>query len=245
MNKVFMPVTLNFSLNQFCVLFLKIVSHLVFGMFLLLIGGICVIGAYHTTTYFISNALTFYMYFVLPITTLYFAYRVPLLLNPIYSLLYLILVFFQIVLFYLFIGAEFLAFVFLIVYVGAIAILFLFVIMLLNVKELSSIIKEDSIRPHSFFFIILLTVFTNFFIFLTFELETFCLLSNSNYLANELYSSDSLVFFINYQFHDIQLFSHLLYDYYNYLFFVVSVLLLTAMLGAIVLAASTFDEIKV
>lgn len=54
--------------------------------------------------------------------------------NPVYSVLFLILVFCNTAGLLLLVGLDFFALVFLIVYVGAIAVLFLFVVMMLNVK---------------------------------------------------------------------------------------------------------------
>lgn len=56
--------------------------------------------------------------------------------NTVYSVLYLVLVFFNAGMLLLLFDAEFLAFIVLIIYVGAIAVLFLFVVMMLNVKLL-------------------------------------------------------------------------------------------------------------
>ncbi len=53
--------------------------------------------------------------------------------NPVHSVLWLILAFFNAAGLFLLIGAEFLAFLLVIVYVGAVAVLFLFVVMMLNV----------------------------------------------------------------------------------------------------------------
>ena len=53
--------------------------------------------------------------------------------NPVHSVLWLILAFFNAAGLFLLIGAEFLAFLLIIVYVGAVAVLFLFVVMMLNV----------------------------------------------------------------------------------------------------------------
>ncbi|MDP8994109.1 MAG: NADH-quinone oxidoreductase subunit J [Pseudomonadota bacterium] len=53
--------------------------------------------------------------------------------NPVHSVLWLILAFFNAAGLFLLIGAEFLAFVLVIVYVGAVAVLFLFVVMMLDV----------------------------------------------------------------------------------------------------------------
>ncbi len=53
--------------------------------------------------------------------------------NPVHSVLYLILVFFNAAALFLLTGAEFLAMILLVVYIGAVAVLFLFVVMMLDV----------------------------------------------------------------------------------------------------------------
>ena len=53
--------------------------------------------------------------------------------NPVHSVLWLILAFFNASGLFLLIGAEFLAFLLVIVYVGAVAVLFLFVVMMLDI----------------------------------------------------------------------------------------------------------------
>ena len=60
--------------------------------------------------------------------------------NPVHSVLFLILAFFNTAGLFLLIGAEFLAMIVVIVYVGAVAVLFLFVVMMLNIdfQELRS-----------------------------------------------------------------------------------------------------------
>ncbi len=54
--------------------------------------------------------------------------------NPVYSVLFLILAFFNAAALFLLIGAEFIAMILVIVYVGAVAVLFLFVVMMLDIK---------------------------------------------------------------------------------------------------------------
>src|SRR3954471_8606591 len=54
--------------------------------------------------------------------------------NPVHSVLFLILAFFNAAGLFLLIGAEFVAMILVIVYVGAVAVLFLFVIMMLDVN---------------------------------------------------------------------------------------------------------------
>src|SRR5215469_1547315 len=53
--------------------------------------------------------------------------------NPVHSVLFLIVTFFNAAALFLLIGAEFLAMILVIVYVGAVAVLFLFVVMMLNI----------------------------------------------------------------------------------------------------------------
>jgi NADH-quinone oxidoreductase subunit J len=53
--------------------------------------------------------------------------------NPVHSVLFLILAFFNTAGLFVLIGAEFLAMILIIVYVGAVAVLFLFVVMMLNI----------------------------------------------------------------------------------------------------------------
>jgi len=54
--------------------------------------------------------------------------------NPVHSVLFLILAFFNAAALFLLMGAEFLAFIMVIVYVGAVAVLFLFVVMMLDIN---------------------------------------------------------------------------------------------------------------
>jgi NADH-quinone oxidoreductase subunit J len=54
--------------------------------------------------------------------------------NPVYSVLYLILAFFNAAALFLLLGAEFIAMILIIVYVGAVAVLFLFVVMMLDIN---------------------------------------------------------------------------------------------------------------
>ena len=62
------------------------------------------------------------------------AFMVVLSRNPVHSVLFLILCFFNSAGIFLILGAEFLAFILVIVYVGAVAVLFLFVVMMLDVE---------------------------------------------------------------------------------------------------------------
>ena len=89
--------------------------------------------------------------------------------NPVHSVLFLILAFFNAAVILFLFDVEFLGITFIIIYVGAIAILFLFVVMMLNVK----IITFDLTKFYFlcflifiiFFLQILILTFKNFFQF--------------------------------------------------------------------------------
>lgn len=66
--------------------------------------------------------------------------------NPVYSVLYLVVTFFCVACHYLLLNAQFLAAVHLIVYAGAIMVLFLYVIMLLNLNQKDEVQKGTLFR---------------------------------------------------------------------------------------------------
>jgi len=75
-------------------------------------------------------ALFFYLFSAVMIAS---AFMVISSRNPVHSVLYLILAFFNAAGLFLLLGAEFLAMILVVVYVGAVAVLFLFVVMMLDV----------------------------------------------------------------------------------------------------------------
>jgi NADH-quinone oxidoreductase subunit J len=66
--------------------------------------------------------------------------------NPVHSVLYLILTFFTITIHYILLNAQFLAIVNFIVYMGAIMVLFLFVLMLLNLNVDTEPAKSNIVK---------------------------------------------------------------------------------------------------
>ncbi len=76
------------------------------------------------------GAAFFYMFAFIAIAS---AVMVVVSRNPVHSVLYLILTFFNAAALFLLTGAEFLGMILLVVYVGAVAVLFLFVVMMLDV----------------------------------------------------------------------------------------------------------------
>jgi len=82
--------------------------------------------------------------------------------NPVHSILFLILTFINSSFLLMFLGMDFLGLSLIIIYVGAVAILFLFIVMLINFKELDS--SENIIKFLPLGFLIFLNVYMNFFI---------------------------------------------------------------------------------
>ena len=76
------------------------------------------------------HTLAFYLFAVMVITS---GALVVLARNPVHSVLWLILAFFNAAGLMVLVGAEFIAMLLIIVYVGAVAVLFLFVVMMLNI----------------------------------------------------------------------------------------------------------------
>jgi NADH-quinone oxidoreductase subunit J len=79
--------------------------------------------------------ITTYLFYLLSFLAIMFALMVVFSKNPVHSVLYLVLTFFTIAGHYVLLNAQFLAAVHIIVYAGAIMVLFLFVIMLLNLNK--------------------------------------------------------------------------------------------------------------
>ncbi|HQQ93426.1 MAG TPA: NADH-quinone oxidoreductase subunit J [Bacteroidia bacterium] len=83
----------------------------------------------------LGYTVTQWIFGILAFLAILFALMVVFTRNPIHSVLYLVLTFFCIAGHYLLLNAQFLAVVHIAVYAGAIMVLFLFVIMLLNLNE--------------------------------------------------------------------------------------------------------------
>ncbi len=158
--------------------------------------------------------------------------------NPVHSLLALIFCFLSISIILIASSAEFLGYLFLIVYVGAIAILFLFVIMLLNVRQLTATTQPILPRPTNFFSGVFAAISScivlKFLTGLFFAIEG--VTKNGDVVVHLLPSA------VNYRGADILAFSELLYTQHAALFTLATLLLLSAMIGAIVLAANSAEQ---
>jgi len=155
--------------------------------------------------------------------------------NPVHSVLFLILTFFNAAGLLLLLEVEFLAMVFVVVYVGAIAVLFLFVVMMLDIKIHRQ--SEDFFRYLPI----------GGLIGIVFLLEIFLVL-NGDYIPlvqGEMYGSSYIQWTERVDFlSNIEVIGQLLYTFYFYYFLVASLILLVAMVGAIVLTMQTNHTIR-
>lgn len=154
-------------------------------------------------------------------------------LNPVHSILWLIVAFVNTTAFFILLNVEFIALIFLIVYVGAIAILFLFAIMMLNLTSLSG--GEDT-SNYSFAGLIIGIVFL-------FEVWVW----QNYYKAFSIFPVNLTQ--LNYwdcvaSHTNIEIIGRILYTEFYYLFLVASFVLLVAMIGAIVLTHDINTRIK-
>ena len=169
--------------------------------------------------------------------------------NPIHSILYLILVFCNVSFVFILLDIEFIAIIFLIVYVGAIAVLFLFVVMMLNIKivELSGIFWRYALLGlgitllflSELFFVLfnnqIYPRFEDFFYVKTLVFD-YNLVSPSPLFAI-IKSKDSFNYILgfSYTFSNTELLGWYVYTYGVYIFFLLGLILLVAMVGSIVL----------
>ncbi len=86
------------------------------------------------------------LFYFIAFLSIFFALLVIFSRNPVHSVLYLIVTFFTFTIHYILLNAQFLAIVNFIVYMGAIMVLFLFVLMLLNLNENQSSSKSNLLK---------------------------------------------------------------------------------------------------
>jgi len=140
--------------------------------------------------------------------------------NAVYSALFLVLNFVTVAVFYLLLGAPFIAMAQITVYAGAIMVLFLFVIMLLGTDELAPSKSLPWQRPLAALLAVILTVESIYIIFSRAQLDVTTLSPDAS--LNTMESLRAMA---------MELFNDYLLP-----FEVTSILLLVAMVGAIVLS---------
>ena len=150
--------------------------------------------------------------------------------NPVHSVLWLILAFFNSAGLFVLMGAEFLAMVLVVVYVGAVAVLFLFVVMMLDVNF-------QNLRQGA----------TNYamiggIIGVVLLLELIFLLGSAALLPDAVGGAQPIpAFDVMSNTHAI---GYVLYTDYFYLFQIAGMVLLVAMIGAIVLTLRQRDGVR-
>jgi NADH-quinone oxidoreductase subunit J len=151
--------------------------------------------------------------------------------NPVHSVLFLILTFFNAAGIFVILHAEFLAMILIIVYVGAVAVLFLFVVMMLDFKL--SIDKENILQYTPIGLFIGLVFISELIIVL---INTKLDLNNIQILANPISNYEGLT--------NTEALGSVLYTDYILYFQLSGVILLVAMIGSIVLTLRERDGVK-
>ena len=166
--------------------------------------------------------MTIFLFFIVSILIITSSLLVITSKNPIHSVLFLILVFFNTSILFLFSNAEFLAMVVLIVYIGAVAVLFLFVIMMLDInisKLRQTFLNYLPIGLLVGFIILLELIYVVSQSKLNFT-ETIS--TNNNNISNQMLDNTKTI-------------GNILYTDYFLLFQISGIILLVAMIGAIFL----------
>jgi len=143
--------------------------------------------------------------------------------NPVHSVLFLILAFFNAAALFILLGAEFVAMILVIVYVGAVAVLFLFVVMMLdiNFRELRQGI--NTYLPFGIFVGVVLFIELAFLVFQNWVVPA----GAGQSIAAPTPALDHAS--------NTRALGQLIYTHYLYVFQVAGLILLVAMIGAIVL----------
>jgi NADH-quinone oxidoreductase subunit J len=149
--------------------------------------------------------------------------------NPVHSVLFLILTFFNAAGLFVLIGAEFLAMVLVVVYVGAVAVLFMFVVMMLNVNYVR--LREGALQY--------LPVGALVGVVLLVELVLVAgtwTLAPTTAAVDPLPTTDGVT--------NTEALGNLLYTEYFYLFQAAGVILLVAIIGAIALTLRDRGDVR-
>ncbi len=167
----------------------------------------------------ILQALAFYVFAAITVAS---AAMVVVSRNPVYSVLFLILAFFNAAALFLLIGAEFIAMILVIVYVGAVAVLFLFVVMMLDINLTE--LREGFLEYFPVGALIGAVVFAELLLGVG-------IIGSGSTTIEGLNTHGAQVMAID----NTRAIGQVLYTQYFYLFQVAGLVLLVAMIGAIVL----------
>lgn len=168
------------------------------------------------------------------VIAIYSSFFVISVLNPVYSVLFLVLVFLSVSGMFFILQLEFLPLSLIIVYVGAIAILFLFVVMMLDIKVTSSsnnffkYLPITSVIGGGVFFVVFFRLKTDF-VFPGYPEMPF-------HAVSWFYSIDKMP--------NIEAIGQVLYTHYFILFLISGIILLVAMIGAVSLTLQFNKKVK-
>ena len=178
----------------------------------------------------LAHSLFFYFFSTIAV---FAAIMVTVSRNTVYSVFFLILVFINISILFIMIGAEFLGMIMLIVYVGAVAVLFLFVVMMLNITE--QLIKPSSRKG------LINNISVGSIVGVIIFLELLVVVGGWKYKGTFVPLS---VINLNLDISNTHALGNILYTDYIHLFQISGMILLIAMIGAITLTFSKRENIK-
>ena len=151
--------------------------------------------------------------------------------NPVHSVLFLILAFFNGAGLFVLVGAEFLAMIMVIVYVGAVAVLFMFVVMMLDINFVE--LRQGFLQYFPIGLLIGLILLVELILILT-----------SQFKEPQILAVSSLPIPPIKEIENTKALGNVLYTKYIYLFQAGGMILLTAMIGELVLTLRTRPGIK-
>ncbi|GER01419.1 NADH:ubiquinone oxidoreductase subunit J [Iodidimonas gelatinilytica] len=172
------------------------------------------------------TALAFYLFASI---TVFSGFMVIASRNPVHSVLFLILAFFNASGLFLLLGAEFLAMLLIIIYVGAVAVLFLFVVMMLDINYTE--MREGFLQYLPIGALIGLIVLVELIMVVgVWQVAPEIIATPAVAVAPDLTNTEAL--------------GAVLYTQYIYAFQAAGIVLLIAMIGAIVLTLRTREGVK-
>lgn len=176
----------------------------------------------------IATAIAFYLFAGITVAA---GFMVIASRNPVHSVLFLILAFFNSAALFVLLGAEFLALILVIVYVGAVAVLFLFVVMMLDIDFLE--LREGFLQYLPVGALVGLILLIE----LMLVLGAWIISPEAAGVAAAPAPAISDV-------HNTRALGQLIYTQYAYLFQAAGLILLVAMIGAIVLTLRHKPNVK-
>ncbi|MEX0840497.1 MAG: NADH-quinone oxidoreductase subunit J [Parvibaculum sp.] len=176
----------------------------------------------------IATAIAFYLFAAITIAA---GFMVIAARNPVHSVLFLILAFFNSAALFVLLGAEFLALILVIVYVGAVAVLFLFVVMMLDIDF--RVLREGYLQYLPIGALVGLILLVE----LLLVLGAWIISPEAAGMAAAPAPAIADV-------HNTRALGQLIYTQYAYLFQAAGLILLVAMIGAIVLTLRHKPNVK-